>query len=47
MSREELDAYIRDMVADWPPFTPEQREGLRALLRTDSRPEPQPARAAA
>jgi hypothetical protein len=41
------EEYIRRLVDDWPPFTPEQREHLRALMRTEPRRETLPARSAA
>lgn len=41
------EEYLRRLVDDWPPFTPEQRARLRALMRTQPRRESQPARSAA
>jgi len=43
MTREQLDEHIRQLVADWPPFTPGQAGRLRALLRT-AQPVTQPSR---
>ncbi|WP_426568171.1 hypothetical protein [Streptomyces canus] len=44
MSTEE---YIRQLVATWPPFTPQQRDHLRVLLRTEPRQEAPALRSAA
>ncbi len=30
---QSLDSYVRDLVATWPPLTPEQRDRLAVLLR--------------
>lgn len=43
MTREQLDEHIRRLVADWPPFTTEQRERLRSLFRT-AQPVAEPPR---
>ncbi|WP_267973952.1 hypothetical protein [Streptomyces parvulus] len=40
------DEYLRRLVDGWPPFTPTQRESLRVLLRTDTRPKTRSAKAA-
>ncbi|MFJ1653438.1 hypothetical protein ACIOC2_19025 [Streptomyces sp. NPDC088337] len=42
------EEYLRRLVADWPPFTPEQRDHIRALMRPQqSRRETPAARTAA